>query len=69
MNKEPIEIWKSFDNTWTWYVLRKYQKDDNKPFARWFCRVTSPHTIGNGDLGDVYVKEIKQHAYKVTEVN
>jgi hypothetical protein len=64
--KEPIEIWKTPDGSWTWEVLRKYQKDDNKPFARWFCRVKSPFTP-EGEYGDVYVHEIKEQARKVED--
>jgi len=61
----PYEIWKSHDGTWEWKVLKKWQADDNKPYARWFCAVKSPYTFDGYDIGDVYVKEIKQHATKV----
>jgi len=27
--------------------------DDNKPYARWFCKVYSPY-CSDGELGDVY---------------
>ena len=59
-----LEEWQTGDGAWTWEVLRKYQKDDNKPYARWFCRVKSPFTP-HGELGDVYVNEIKSHARRV----
>ena len=62
---KPYEIWKSKDGTWTWKVLKKWQINDDKPYARWFCAVTSPFTSGDGDLGDVYVSEIKDNATKV----
>jgi hypothetical protein len=58
---EILEIWKTPDGSWTWEVLRKYQKDDDKMYARWFCRVKSPF-VPNGELGDVYVSDIKQVA-------
>jgi hypothetical protein len=61
----PIEVWENPDKTWRWEVYKKYQKDDNKPYARWFCKVTSPMT--EGDWGDVYVNEIKSFARKVSE--
>jgi len=61
---KAYEIWKSFDGTWTWYVLKKWQKDDNKPNARWFCDVVTP-ICPNGEMGDVYVSEIKSQAKKV----
>lgn len=57
----PYEIWKSPDGSWTWNVLKKWQVDDNKQYARWFCFVTSPMCPG-GEMGDVYVSEIKQSA-------
>jgi hypothetical protein len=43
---------------WTWDVLRSYQGDNGKEFARWFTEVRSPYTMGSGDLGDTYVAEI-----------
>lgn len=60
----PYEIWTSADGTWEWRVLKKWQIDDNKPGARWFCGVKSPFTFGEYELGDVYVAEIKQQATK-----
>lgn len=59
---KPYEIWQSSDGTWTWRVLKKWQADDTKPFARWLCAVTSPMTQGSSDIGDVYVEEIKKNA-------
>jgi hypothetical protein len=46
---------------WTWHVLKKWQTDDNKDFARWHCLVTTPQNP-RGDQGDVYVKEIVRNA-------
>ena len=53
---DPYEIWVAGD--WTWKVLKKYQADDTKPFARWFCVVESPFTHGIPDMGDVYASEV-----------
>lgn len=58
----PYEVWTG--NGWTWRVLKKWQADDYKPYARWFCFVTSP-ICPEGEYGDVYVAEIKRHARKV----
>lgn len=58
----PYEIWRSRDGTWEWRVLKKWQKDDFKPYARWLCAVSSPMTYGSYDIGDVYVAEIKRYA-------
>lgn len=60
----PYEIWKA--GNWEWRVLKKWQVNDEKPYARWFCAVKSPATFGSYDLGDVYVKEIKDNATKVS---
>lgn len=57
----PYEIWKN-DSGWEWRVLKKWQVDDNKPYARWMCAVSSPATYGSYDFGDVYVQEIKSQA-------
>jgi len=62
--EDPYEVWYSHDQSWEWRVLKKYQTDDDKPYARWFCLVKSPF-VPNGELGDVYVSEIKEQAYKV----
>ena len=59
--KEPLEIWSTPDGSWTWEVLRKYSKNDDAPHARWFCNVKSPY-VPEGELGDVYVREIKSVA-------
>jgi hypothetical protein len=49
----PYEVWALGD--WTWHVLKKYQAQDDKPFARWFCDVYGfAH-----EAGDTYVDDIK----------
>jgi len=62
---DPYEVWKSRDGSWEWRVLKKWQADDDKPYARWFCAVKSPFTQGEWDMGDTYVADIKRHAVKV----
>ena len=67
---KPIEVWRTPDGSWTWEVYRKYQKPEKEaknPYARWFCRVKSPF-VPQGELGDVYVREIKAHAQKVRDL-
>lgn len=61
---DPYEVWAN-DYGWTWKVLKKWQADDNKPYARWFCAVSSPMTYGDDEYGDVYVSEIKKNARRV----
>ncbi len=60
------EIWQLRD--WTWYVLKKYQSEENEAknqYARWFCLVTNSIVGERGEMGDVYVKDIKQDAIRV----
>lgn len=59
----PYEIWDDSESLpgWEWHVLKKWQADDNKPFARWFCLVKSP-IVPEGEMGDVYVAAIKEQA-------
>jgi hypothetical protein len=59
----PYEVWAG--NGWRWAVLKKWQANDAKPYSRWFCFVTSPY-CPDGEMGDVYVSEIKSAAVKVS---
>lgn len=62
----PYEIWVYLAGPWRWYVLKKYQtpeKERQNPYARWFCLVKSP-IVPDGELGDVYVSEIKSVAMR-----
>lgn len=61
---QAYEVWQSRDGSWTWYVLKKWQADDDKPYARWFTEVVTPMTP-NGELGDTYVSEIKANAVRI----
>lgn len=60
---DAYEVWQA--GSWTWYVLKKWQADDYKPGARWFCEVVTP-ICPDGELGDVYVQDIKAHAVRIT---
>lgn len=62
--ENAYEVWQTLDGSWTWYVLKKWQADDDKPYARWFCDVVTPF-VPEGEMGDVYVKEIKENAVKI----
>ena len=61
---QPYEVWQTRDGSWTWYVLKKWQANDDKQYARWFCNVVTP-IVPEGEMGDVYVADIKQHAVKI----
>ena len=64
----PYEIWTNFDKTWEYRVLKKYQspeKEEQNPYARWFCAVKSPFTYDGWEYGDTYVSDIKRSATKI----
>jgi hypothetical protein len=61
--ENPYEVWEDQLHGWIWYVLKKYQLDDAKPYARWHCFVTSPF-CPEGEYGDVYIFAIKETATK-----
>ena len=65
----PYEVWEGslMGVPATWKVLKKYQKpslEASNPYARWFCEVTTP-MCPDGELGDVYVRDIKSAARKI----
>ena len=62
--ENAYEVWQSFDGSWTWFVLKKWQANDDQKYARWFCLVTSP-IVPEGEMGDVYVSEIKADARRI----
>ncbi len=64
--EQPYEVWvgNAFDGV-EWRILKKWQADDNKPYARWFVAARSGATFGGWDMGDEYVENIKANGYKV----
>jgi hypothetical protein len=63
--ENAYEVWQA--GSWTWYCLKKYQSPEaeaKNPYARWFCLVVTP-IVPRGELGDVYVKDIKDNAIKI----
>jgi hypothetical protein len=62
---QPYEVWRA--HGYEWRVLKKYQADDAKPYARWYCATKGPGTFDSYDLGDAYAAEIKRHGVKVPE--
>ena len=66
--EQAYEVWQSYDGSWTYFVLKKYQspeKEATNPYARWFCIVTSPSTSERGDWGDVYVATVKDGTHLI----
>jgi len=57
----PYAVFQSEDG-WEWRVLKKNQSPDKEAknilYASWFCAVRSPHTFGQYETGDVYVRDI-----------
>jgi hypothetical protein len=69
----PYEIWKGTAMmtggellNFEWRVLKKWQIDDDKPYARWFCAVKTEATFGEWEYGDEYVANIKAYGTKVS---
>ena len=60
--ENPYEVWSN--GSWTWYVLKKYSGNDNQEYARWFCSVVTP-MCPDGEVGDCYVKSIKDVAVRI----
>jgi len=44
--------------SWEWRILAAYTSDPDAFGARFYCAVSSPHTFGGQDFGDVYVSDI-----------
>jgi len=65
--ENPYEVWQSYDGSWEWRVLKKYQnpeKEAKNTYAVWFCDVVTP-IVPYGEMGDVYVADIKQNATRI----
>jgi len=63
----PYEVWENARAGWQWLVLKKWQspeKEKENEYARWFCLVKTP-IVPSGEMGDVYVKEIKENAVRI----
>lgn len=55
---------------WEWRVLKCYKapKSEAKdPYARWYCAVQSPYTMGSWEYGDVYVNDVPKNPRFLTE--
>lgn len=50
---------------WEWRVLKSYQADNAKPYARAFMAVRSPYTFGSWEYGDTYWSDIPEYAERV----
>ena len=55
------EVYANADQSWIYYVLKKYwspEREEKQPlFARWHCMVISP-TCPRGEYGDVYKRSV-----------
>lgn len=68
--RKPSNPYEVYTNSagWEWKVLKSYQNDREQPYARAFCEVSSPFTMGGADLGDVYWSDILTYG-TLTETN
>lgn len=60
-NDRPMEVYKN-GSGWVWKVWKHYQKPEleaKNPYARVFCSVSSPFTMGGYDMGDTYLSDIR----------
>ena len=65
--EEAYEVWQSFDGSWAYFVLKKYQSPEQEAkntYARWYCMVQSPATP-KGEYGDVYVSTVKRGTHQI----
>lgn len=52
---QPYASWTDTRTGWKYQLLKSWQAKNDKPYARWFCRVEGWGT----DMGDVYVAEVR----------
>lgn len=64
--EKPYQVWASGDG-WRWLILKSYQADNTKEYARAFCAVSSPFTFGGYDYGDVYWADIVRRAVLIED--
>lgn len=55
----PYATWTDQRTGWKYRLLKSWQTDNSKEYARWFVEV---HGFGH-DIGDVYVKEVRNGIY------
>jgi len=65
--EDPYLIFMTVNGEWEWRVLKSYQGDDFKPYARWYCATRSPLNFGRWEYGDVYCDTVREHGIDVTE--
>jgi len=61
--EEAYEVYQSFDEQFTYFVLKKYQSPEHEaknPYARWYVMTKSPFTSERGEYGDAYVSTVKR---------
>ena len=65
--ENAYEVWQSFDGSWTYFVLKKYQspeKEAKNPYAIWYVLTKSPY-VPNGEFGDIYVSTVKRGTHQI----
>jgi len=62
LESKALEVWQS--GKWTWYVLKKWQNNDNEFNAKWLCAIVNPD-YPSGHIEDVLVEHVKRQAVRV----
>src|SRR5947209_208183 len=66
--ENAYEVWQSYNGTFTYYVLKKYQSPEQEaqnPYARWYVMTKSPYTSERGEYGDAYVATVTQGSHQI----
>jgi hypothetical protein len=56
---KPYAVFETWSGDTRYAVLKSYQADDTKRYARWFLATTSPDTFGQAELGDGYTESVR----------
>lgn len=56
----PYAQWIDPVTGWEYKLLKSWQGNNNKPYARWHVGVRSEYTFGDFDMGDEYVDGLLQ---------
>ena len=54
--ENAYEVWQYGQQLF--YVLKKYQANDEAPYARWLCATTNPYNDKLSSGSDVYAAEV-----------
>lgn len=58
--EQPYAQWTDPATGWEYKLLKSWQADNSKEYARWFVAVRSEYTHGSFELGDEYVQGLRR---------